>query len=394
MSRAAVTSLDHRQRLVEQLTQLGAIRSDVVRQAFLDVGREWFVPRFQRRDDNGTRWVDGTDPDAHEEWLAGVYDDDVLIVQTRSASDLADPSGLPTSSSSMPSVMAGMLEALDLRPGMRVLEIGTGTGYNTALLCRLVSDANVVTVELDPALADVARDTLHRYGLRPTVHTGDGRAPLPEQAPFDRIIATASADHVPPAWIEQLTDGGVIVVDLRGSLAGALTRLHRTAEDRVEGAFLDLPGAFVPLRARLDSPHRDGENWDRPLDMINPQLGVTAVDPALLADPAVRLLAQLHLGGKRLRGFLPDLDAGTWSGKADDGSWFAVDADPGPVGLRPARQGGPQRLWDTVVTAVVTWEQLDRPAVSDFRITAHDHDRLQHVFCDRDPAAFRWPLPL
>ncbi|MGD9988615.1 hypothetical protein [Pseudonocardia sp.] len=67
---------------------------------------------------------------------------------------------------------------------------------------------------------------------------------------------------------------------------------------------------------------------------------------------------------------------------------------PGPGGLRPARQGGPQRLWDTVVAAVVTWEQLDRPAVADFRVTAHDHEWLQHVFCDRDPAAFRWPLPL
>ncbi|MHA6783205.1 hypothetical protein ACVGOW_19725 [Pseudonocardia saturnea] len=56
----------------------------------------------------------------------------------------------------------------------------------------------------------------------------------------------------------------MIVVDLRGSLVGALTRLHRTAEDRVEGAFLDLPGAFMPLRARLDSPHRDGETWASP----------------------------------------------------------------------------------------------------------------------------------
>ncbi|MHA6783204.1 methyltransferase domain-containing protein [Pseudonocardia saturnea] len=189
--------LDHRQRLVEQLTQLGAIRSDAVRQAFLDVGREWFVPHFQRRDENGTQWVDGVDPDVHEEWLAGVYTDDVLIVQTRSAPDLADPNGAPTSSSSMPSVMAGMLEALDLRPGMRVLEIGTGTGYNAALLCRLVGDANVVTIELDPALADAARNTCTGMACaRPCTPATVG-AQLPEQAPFDRILATASADHVP-----------------------------------------------------------------------------------------------------------------------------------------------------------------------------------------------------
>lgn len=390
MSRAAVSSLDHRQRLVEQLTQLGAIRSDAVRRAFLDIGREWFVPRFHRRDDNGARWLDDTSHD----WLAGVYTDDVLVVQSRSAPDLADPSGAPTSSSSMPSVMAGMLHALDLRPGMRVLEIGTGTGYNAALLCLLVGDDHVVTVELDPDLATAARHALHAHDLHPTVHTGDGRTPLPDQAPFDRIIATAAADHIPPAWIAQLTDDGVIVVDLRGSLAGGLTRLHRTADDRVDGPFLDLPGAFMPLRARLDSPHRDGETWDHPLDTINPQLGVTAVDPALLTDPAVRLLTQLHLGGRRLRGFLPDVDEGTWSGHADDGSWFTVDTDPSPGQLRAARQGGPQRLWDTVTASVATWEHLDRPTVTDFRITAHDHERLQHVFCHRDPTAFRWPLPL
>ena len=394
MSSAADAKVHHRRRLVDDLVAAGAIRSEPVRQAFLDVGREQFVPRFQRRHGSGVRWLDGTELATREEWLRGVYADEVLVVQSRAATDLTNPDGAPTSSSSMPSVMAGMLEAADLRPGMRVLEIGTGTGYNAALLCRLVGDDNVVTVELDPALAEAARTALHRADAHPTVLIGDGRAPLPGQPRFDRVIATAAADHVPPSWIEQLTDDGAIVVDLRGSLAGGLARLGRTGDDQVEGAFLDLAGAFMPLRATIDSPHRDGERWDRPLDMINPQLDVTDVDPTWLADTGLRLLVQLHLGGKRLRGFLPDADTASWSGHAADGSWFTVDTVPCVDGLRRVQQGGPQRLWDTVTVAATTWHRLDRPPVTAFRITAQDHERLQQVTCTRSAGSYRWPLPL
>jgi protein-L-isoaspartate(D-aspartate) O-methyltransferase len=384
----------HRRQLVDQLAANGSVRSREVRRAFTEVPRENFVPRFHQNHSAGRRWVDGTDPRQRDEWLRGVYTDEVLVVQTRPAPDLVDPGGAPTSSSSMPSVMAGMLEALDLRAGQRVLEIGTGTGYNAALLCHLVGAENVVSVELDPGLAGSARDALSRIGLRPTVYTGDGRVEVPGEAPFDRIIATASADHVPPAWIAQLVPGGVVVVDLRGSLSGGLVRLVKTGEDVVEGPFLELPGAFMPMRARHDSPHRDGETWDQPLNQINPQYGLTATDPALLTDPALRLLTQLHFGGKRLRGFLPDPDNATWSGHAIDGSWFTVDLNPRADNLRAIRQGGPQRLWDTVECSVAAWERLDQPGIATFRVTAYDNEALQYVGCDRDPSAFRWPFPL
>jgi protein-L-isoaspartate O-methyltransferase len=96
----------------------------------------------------------------------------------------------------MPTVMAGMLEALDLQPGHRVLEISTG--YHAALLCQRVGAHNVASVELDPALADAARRALAELGLHPRVHVGDGAAGLAAAAPFDRIIATASTDHIPP----------------------------------------------------------------------------------------------------------------------------------------------------------------------------------------------------
>lgn len=227
----------YRQELVHALLSGGAVRSSWVRRAFEETARENFVPRFYRWESGRRVLVDGAGGEGQDEWLRGVYADDVLTVQLTPAPDIIDGAGAPTSSSSMPTVMAGMLEALDLRPGDRVLEIGTGTGYNAALLCHRVGAENVTSVELDPHLADAARRALADLGLHPAVHAGDGAAGLAGRAPFDRIIATASTDHVPPAWISQLAPGGSIVVDLRGSLAGSLVRITAVADDVVDGSF-------------------------------------------------------------------------------------------------------------------------------------------------------------
>jgi len=292
-----------RQRLVNDLVERGTIRSPWVRQAFADTPREVFVPRFHRPyPDVGL--VDGADPGQVDMWINQVYTDQVLVVQLTPA---VDGSRAPTSSSSEPTVMAGMLEALDLQPGHRVLEIGTGTGYNAALLSHRVGADSVTSIELDPALAAAARDALAEIGLHPTVHAGDGADGLAEAGPFDRIIATAATDHIPPTWINQLTPGGAIVADLRGSIAGSLIRLTAAdTDDEVEtvtGRFLTLPGAFMPMRTRTDSPYRNGEHWDQVVyDFRNPQRTVTKVAPALVADDtSLRFLIQLHLASQRLR---------------------------------------------------------------------------------------------
>ncbi|MGH3817876.1 MAG: protein-L-isoaspartate O-methyltransferase, partial [Pseudonocardiaceae bacterium] len=119
-------TVEQRRNLASALVAGGAVRSPWLRQAFEDTPREMFVPRFYRSVAGREVLVDGTDPQQHEQWLRGVYTDEVLTVQLTPAPDLAYRAGAPTSSSSMPTVMAGMLEALDLRPGHRVLEIGTG----------------------------------------------------------------------------------------------------------------------------------------------------------------------------------------------------------------------------------------------------------------------------
>jgi protein-L-isoaspartate O-methyltransferase len=132
------SAAEHRRDLASALVAGGAVRSPWLQQAFEDTPREMFVPRFYRSESGREVLVDGTNPEQHEQWLHGVYSDGVLTVQLTPAPDLVNDAGAPTSSSSMPTVMAGMLEALDLQPGHRVLEIGTGTGYNAALLCHRV----------------------------------------------------------------------------------------------------------------------------------------------------------------------------------------------------------------------------------------------------------------
>ncbi|MGH3683653.1 MAG: hypothetical protein ACRDRE_25315 [Pseudonocardiaceae bacterium] len=207
---------------------------------------------------------------------------------------------------------------------------------------------------------------------------------------FDRIIATASTDHIPPTWISQLALGGIIIADLRGSIDGSLLRLTMTESDVVEGSFLNLPGAFMPMRTRLDSPHRDGESWELVLDQRNPQRGTTSVNLGLVAgNRSLQFMAQLHLAGRRLRGFVRPPDGAELCGCCTDGSWFTAGLHPDDDGLFPVGQGGPQRLWDTVESCYATWRWFGEPNVERFGVTA-----LQYVWLDHPDSHHRWPLPL
>ncbi|MFV2177097.1 protein-L-isoaspartate O-methyltransferase [Actinomadura sp. LOL_016] len=141
-----------------------------------------------------------------------------------------------------------------LGPGMRVLEIGTGTGYNAAVLARIVGARNVISVEMDPVAASLAREALASVGLLVEVVTGDGEAGHPPGAPYERIVATASAHTVPYAWVRQVRPGGLIVVPLGPTvhpdwpLAVLRVRDDGTARGRCVG-----PAPFMPLRAQHTS---------------------------------------------------------------------------------------------------------------------------------------------
>jgi len=153
---------------------------------------------------------------------------------------------------SQPLVVALMTQALDLSDRMKVLEVGTGSGYQAAVLAPLCR--RVYTIERHPALLHEAENRFRELGLTNiTAMTGDGSAGWPEQAPFERILVTAAAEDVPPVLLGQLAVGGVMVIPIGlDENDQRLTRVVRT-EDGTETEDLGAT-RFVPLIAGSATP--------------------------------------------------------------------------------------------------------------------------------------------
>ena len=145
---------------------------------------------------------------------------------------------------SQPYIVAVMVEALELLPNDRVLEVGTGTGYQAAILGELSAD--VWSIERHAELADKAREILQRLGYS-NVHviTGDGSLGLPEHAPFDKILVAAAAPRIPETLVGQLADGGRLVVPV-GTRQEQQVQVVRKIGNETAVTFRD-PCRFVPL---------------------------------------------------------------------------------------------------------------------------------------------------
>ncbi len=145
---------------------------------------------------------------------------------------------------SQPYIVALMTQTLALEGPERVLEVGTGSGYQTAVLAELAAD--VYTIEVRESLQTKARRVLESLGCD-NVHyrAGDGRAGWPEEAPFDRILCAAAAEEVPQPWIDQLADGGLIVTPVGRPGAQILVKIAKRGEELEHHEFC--PCRFVPL---------------------------------------------------------------------------------------------------------------------------------------------------
>ncbi len=209
--------------LTDRIRNRGTFQSPQVEAAFRTVSRHLFLPGVDLR----TAY-------AHQ------------VVVTKRADD-----GSALSSASHPNLVVAMLEQLDVRPGQQVLEIGTATGINAALLAELVGlTGEVVTIEIDDDLATGARAALAAAGCRHVeVICADGAVGHPVPAPYDRIIVTAEAWDLPTAWWQQLAVGGRLVVPLsfHGSGLARSVALDLHHGDRMVGNSALVCG-FVPMR--------------------------------------------------------------------------------------------------------------------------------------------------
>ena len=183
----------------------GAIRSPAVQRAFASVRRDRCVTSFYTPD--GTVDVP-QDTASSAEVLDRVYSDQALVTHV-------DERGAPASSSSQPALVAQMLEALELAPGMRVLEVGAGTGYNAALLATITA-APVVTMDTNQQVVAEAREALGRLGLdgQVTVVHGDGYDGWSAAGPYNRIIVTCGCAGLSPRWLSQLAPSGLALVPI------------------------------------------------------------------------------------------------------------------------------------------------------------------------------------
>lgn len=373
--------------LAEELVAAGKLWSAQWREAICAVPRHGLVPDVLRRDSDGS-WhrLDTSTDQGRAQWLDQVYSNRALLT---AVADRWEARSL-RSSSSMPGLMARMLEALDVHDGHRVLEIGTG--YNAALLAHRLGDANVFSVDVEPDLIDLAYQRLARIGYHPTLVATDGAQGLPEHSPFDRIIATCAVPALPWAWVEQTRPGGVILTDVKTAPgAGSLVRLTRHP-DRAEGRFDPTYAAFMDLRHHPaneapDRPRprrqRDGETEGR----------TTTLDPRTPWESlVVWFLARFDLGADISLGYgRPDRD---WrptvtSVTVGDGSWAEVTlADD--HGVYQVIEGGSRRVWRIIEDAHTLWTTLGQPSWDRFGLTvAEDH---QHVWLDTPAGDRTWPL--
>ena len=198
--------------MVEEQIVARDIRSPRVLAAMRTVPRHEFVP---------------------DVWRAGAYEDTPLPIGH-------------DQTISQPYIVAYMSEALELDRSHRVLEIGTGSGYQAAILGELANQ--VFTIEIVEPLATRARQTLARLGYTNVhVRAGNGYLGWPEEAPFDRVMVTAAPDAVPPALIEQLTVGGLMAIPV-GVGVQELRILRRTASGLE--TLRTLPVRFVPMTGK------------------------------------------------------------------------------------------------------------------------------------------------
>ncbi|GIL32040.1 methyltransferase domain-containing protein [Actinocatenispora comari] len=363
--------VDH---LADELVQRGQLTDPLWQNVFRQTPRHLFLP----------------DRD-----LADAYANDAVVTQQRPAPVAGgEPMLLPTSSASAPSAVAVMLDRLEVQDGDRVLEIGTGTGYNTALLCGRLGDDHVVSIDLDPDLVDTARTRLAELGFGPRLVARDGTDGVPDGAPYDRILATCAVTQVPPAWIRQLAPNGRLVAPLHGAADAALMVFDKTADDEVTGRFDPELTSFMPLRPQLGNPLVDGGTigWAVPLMAAD---GTTTLDPVVMVDPDPDLALFVHLHIPSLAVFTTDVSDGPRTISVGDSTAVAeVNVDPTSPGVWTVHQRGPRRLWDTVEHAVWLWGHLGKPRRDRYGISALDRTDRQYIWLDDPYGPYSWPLPL
>ncbi|TBO55632.1 methyltransferase domain-containing protein [Streptomyces kasugaensis] len=370
-----------RRALADTLAKKGSLADPAWRRAVESVPRDAFLgPAVFRQ--SGMTWQPVHREEVGEDaWLRLACTDETLVTQvdgTDAADAHAPVSGRPTSSSTLPSLVVRMVDLAGLSEGDNVLEIGTGTGYSTALLCHRLGERHVTSIEYDPALAERAAGRLRQTGYSPHLVVGDGLRGHKDNAEYDGVVATCAVRAIPPSWMRQVRCGGTITTTISGwLLASGLIRLTLDDAGGASGRFTGETVGYMLARPHERPPRPDFFRYSgeqRPC----------RVDPDLLADWTGQFVAQLGAPSAEMMTsgdgvILVDTATGSqaWTERAAGG--WAV------------HQHGPLKLWDQVEGALTTWREAGAPDQSAFGMTvAPDHTQTVWI---GEPTGPSWPLP-
>lgn len=359
-------------RLVDELRDGGRIRSQAIERAFRAVQRHRFLREFSLWDPETSKPVpvefDPKEPS--DDALRTIYSDQALGTRFRE--------GMPTSSSSQPSIMADMLEALAPEPRMRVLEIGTGTGYNAALLAEIVGKHGLVaTLDIDADISADAEGPLENANYEQVrVLARDGAEGLPEASPFDRILATVGCPDVAPAWHEQLAEGGRLVAPLEHAGLHPLVSLTKRGE-LLQGRFVGW-SAFIPIRGLLhqqlpwpDVVLREGE---RDAFAESPAWDGFGTGPPLpgwgVPHEVMDFFLFLALSDRRAVALPPPPSSigGRWEVGLHGSSGSAL------AGASGLRRGGDPGLFSDLTSHHESWLAAGCPVLEDWLVTLAAHN--------------------
>ncbi|MFJ6986769.1 MULTISPECIES: protein-L-isoaspartate O-methyltransferase [unclassified Streptomyces] len=353
--------------MVARLEEEGSLRPGPVRDALLALPREVLMPQaYVRRSAPGKeppRWdlLDWSAPQDRPELLGLLYGGASVLVQHDGEPLLGRARGTRSGASitSMSTVMgltASLLEELDLRPGLRVLDVGTGAGATAAVACQVCGDRRVTTLDRDRHLTDAAAARLAGLSFRPQVVCGSGEQGVPGRE-FDRIFVSYTVEHVPTALVEQLAPEGKLLTHVTSASPSwpGLAAVGRTADGRIT----------AELRA-VEFAHRAGYGMAR--IWLNEELRQRmATEPGTwtqrskLAPPADSdrgfwLAADHLLGGGLVRDFGSEHLA---IGAPGCGSWMRAE----PVGDRRwnVTVQGPRDIWKEIQDLADRWRAARSP---------------------------------
>ncbi|MFJ4877304.1 methyltransferase domain-containing protein [Streptomyces sp. NPDC088745] len=379
--------------MVARLEESGELRPGPVREALLALPRQILMPQaYVRRsapDETPPHWdlLDWTRPADREELLERLHSGDSVAIQHDGEPVLgraAGPrrGGAMTAMSSTMGMTADLLQLLDLRPGQRVLDVGTGAGVTAAVACFVCGDAGVVTLDIDPHVTAAARERLSALGHQPTAVTGEGTAGRPDAGPYDRIFVSFAVRRVPPALVEQLAPGGRALMTLGTSSPSwpGLAVVDKRPDGTVEAEL-----------CAVESGHRAGAGFDRLF------LSASFRDTLTTADGPTRR-TRLAPPADTARGMWLALDAlhpglvrhfgaeHLTIGAPECGSWMRVRAAGDHSWDVTTR--GPRDIWAEVQDAAARWRAAGEPAA--YRIHL-DTDDVQRVTGPHD--VLTWQLP-